>query len=341
MMKKTAIFTVSLLAIFVAGASHADITSKEYVQGELAGKADRATTLSGYGITDAYTKGQLQPMLDAKESVANKAKTTYTTGSETEYPSIKVAETIAAAATAGLARSADLARVATSGSYNDLTDKPTIPPAITVDAALSATSANPVQNKAVYAALDGKQPKGNYATTTELGAKVNTAQGAANSGKGLVVNASGNLELTDVATQAELNTVAGRIPAAQVQSDWNATEGVAAIKNKPVIPTVYNATLKIKKNGTQIATFSANSSTEQTADIIVPTKVSELSNDSAFITNADVTTAINALNGTSSGTGAVVTGVSQTQGKVAVTKGNVKIPVGSASGTTYTSIWVQ
>lgn len=48
---------------------------------------------------------------------------------------------------------AKLSAVATSGSYNDLTDKPTIP---TVDTALSTTSTNPVQNKIVKEALDGK-----------------------------------------------------------------------------------------------------------------------------------------------------------------------------------------
>lgn len=46
-----------------------------------------------------------------------------------------------------------LSTVATSGSYNDLTDKPTIP---SVDTALSATSTNPVQNKVIKTALDGK-----------------------------------------------------------------------------------------------------------------------------------------------------------------------------------------
>ena len=42
-----------------------------------------------------------------------------------------------------------LATVATSGSYNDLTNKPNIPSAVTVDSALSTTSENPVQNKAI------------------------------------------------------------------------------------------------------------------------------------------------------------------------------------------------
>ncbi len=67
-----------------------------------------------------------------------------------------------------------LSTVATSGSYNDLNNKPTIvktvnnvvPDAkgnvniatssVTVDSALSSTSTNPVQNKAIYSALQGK-----------------------------------------------------------------------------------------------------------------------------------------------------------------------------------------
>lgn len=49
-----------------------------------------------------------------------------------------------------------LSTVATSGSYNDLTDKPTIPASATVDSELSSTSTNPVQNKAIYNALLNK-----------------------------------------------------------------------------------------------------------------------------------------------------------------------------------------
>lgn len=48
----------------------------------------------------------------------------------------------------------NLAKIATSGSYNDLSDKPTIPKAVTVDAELSSTSTNPPQNKAVKAKFD-------------------------------------------------------------------------------------------------------------------------------------------------------------------------------------------
>lgn len=49
--------------------SHA---TKSYVDDELAKKADAATTIAGYGITDAYTKGEVNDELDKK---ADKATT--------------------------------------------------------------------------------------------------------------------------------------------------------------------------------------------------------------------------------------------------------------------------
>lgn len=52
-----------------------------------------------------------------------------------------------------------LAKVATSGSYNDLNDKPTIPAAVTVDTTLSTTSTNPVQNKVVATGINAKYTK--------------------------------------------------------------------------------------------------------------------------------------------------------------------------------------
>lgn len=48
----------------------------------------------------------------------------------------------------------NLATVATSGSYNDLTDRPVIPPGSTVDTAMSDSSENAVQNKVIKAYVD-------------------------------------------------------------------------------------------------------------------------------------------------------------------------------------------
>ena len=51
------------------------------------------------------------------------------------------------------------------------------------------------------------------------------------------------------------------------------------LKNKPTIPSVGNGTLTIQKNGTSAGTFTANDTTDKTINIIVPTKVSELTDD--------------------------------------------------------------
>lgn len=49
-------------------------------------------------------------------------------------------------------------------------------------------------------------------------------------------------------------------------------------------PTVNNGTLTIQKNGTNVATFTANQSSNATANITVPTTVAELSDASAYVT---------------------------------------------------------
>lgn len=65
-----------------------------------------------------------------------------------------------------------------------------------------------------------------------------------------------------------------------------ATSGAYSdLTGTPTIPTVNNATLTIQKNGTDVQTFTANQSTNATANITVPTKTSDLANDSGFITS--------------------------------------------------------
>ena len=62
------------------------------------------------------------------------------------------------------------------------------------------------------------------------------------------------------------------------------------LSNKPTIPTVNNATLTIQKNGTTVKTFTANASSNVTANITVPTKTSDLTNDSGFLTLESLST---------------------------------------------------
>ena len=115
----------------------------------------------------------------------------------------------------------DLATVATSGSYSDLTNKPVI------DSALSSTSTNAVQNKVVNSALAGKQ-----STISDL----STIRAGASAGATAVQPD----DLATVATTGSYNDLLNKptIPAEQVNSDWNATSGKAKILNKPNLATV-------------------------------------------------------------------------------------------------------
>ena len=124
------------------------------------------------------------------------------------------------------ANTANLATVATSGSYNDLSDTPTIP---STEGLATETY---VQSK--IAEVVNSAPG-----TFELGKKANTAN------------------LATVATSGSYND----------------------LSDTPTIPSVGNGTLTIQKNGTSAGTFTANATTDKTINIIVPTKVSELTDD--------------------------------------------------------------
>ena len=58
----------------------------------------------------------------------------------------------------------------------------------------------------------------------------------------------------------------------------------AGYYNQSTLPAINNGILTIQKNGKNVSTFSANQSSNATANIQVPTKVSELQNDSGFLT---------------------------------------------------------
>lgn len=98
-----------------------------------------------------------------------------------------------------------------------------------------------------------------------------------------------NIGLAAVAHTGDFNDLINRPPqvSGQVQSNWEQTNETAVdfIKNKP---TIGDATLTIRKNGTDVQTFSANSVTDKVADIGVPTKTSELQNDVPFIVASDL-----------------------------------------------------
>ena len=107
---------------------------------------------------------------------------------------------------------------------------------------------------------------------------------------------SGTPTLATVATSGSYADLSNKpnIPAAQVNSDWDATTGVAKILNKPTIPTVVN-------------TYS--------------------SSGTDAISGTGVNAALQTLDVTTSGAGAskTLTALSQTDGKISATFGNISI----------------
>ena len=78
----------------------------------------------------------------------------------------------------------------------------------------------------------------------------------------------------------------------------SADVGAAALSNNyndldnlPTIPTVNDATLTIQKNGVNVQTFTANASSNVTCNITVPTKTSDLTNDSNFVDTSNAAVA--------------------------------------------------
>lgn len=89
-------------------------------------------------------------------------------------------------------------------------------------------------------------------------------------------------ELATVAFSWDYNDLINRPAFLQIQADWDQTDTDAPdyIKNKPTIPMVNDATLTIQKNWTGVATFTANSSTNVTANITVPNIINNVTSTS-------------------------------------------------------------
>ena len=137
-----------------------------------------------------------------------------------------------------------LATVATSGSYNDLSNRPTVPEIKRRVDATTVTDISPL-----YVAGDG---------TTALPMALKT-HGDARAGSFSYININ---EPTNAITEA----YAGGYVWDMDESWWRKMSEVrlALYSDIPTVPTVNNATLTVTQNGTSAGTFTANASSNVT-----------------------------------------------------------------------------
>lgn len=149
----------------------------------------------------------------------------------------------------------NLATVATTGDYSDLSGTPSIPTAtsdLTNDSGFITLSDVPAQVQPDWNASSGLGEilnKPNLATVATTGAYSDlTGTPSIPTATSDLTNDSGFITLSDVPAQvnADWNASSGAaqilnkptIPAAQVNADWNAASGVSQILNKPSLATV-------------------------------------------------------------------------------------------------------
>lgn len=127
------------------------------------------------------------------------------------------------------AKSAGLAIVATSGDYNDLSNKPSIPAAQVNSDWNAASGVAEILNKPSNLVQDA-----NYVHTDEnfTSSEKTKLSGIA---AGAEVNVQADWNESNSSSDAYIQNKP-TIPAAQVNADWNASSGVAEILNKPTIP---------------------------------------------------------------------------------------------------------
>ena len=183
---------------------------------------------------------------------------------------------------------------------------------ITIDDALSKTSTNPVQNKVITAALPTKvsqlENDVNYLTKHQNLKTINN-QSLVGSGNITITGGSGESVTVDTelsedsenpvqnkivtkALNTKVNQIEGKtlstndytdIDKAKVEAAITEHQDLSEYAKKTDLPTVNDAVLTLQKNGTNIGTFSSNATEAKTINIEIPTKTSELENDSNYL----------------------------------------------------------
>ena len=181
----------------------------------------------------------------------------------------------------------DLAAVATSGDYEDLDNKPTIPAAQVNSDWNASSGVAQILNKPSLATV---ATSGDYDDLTNKptihDAQVNSDWNAA-SGVAQILNKP---TLASVATSGSYNDLSNKptIPAAQVNADWNAVSGVAQILNKPTLSAVATSGAYSDLTGTPTVDQSYGaSSTNAQSGTAVASAISDKADKVSSATNGN------------------------------------------------------
>lgn len=188
------------------------------IEQTLVSKADKSDTYTKQEVDDAIANVDVSDQLVNYETIVNH----------------NTDKALLEASIALKANSADLATVATSGSYDDLSDKPTIP---TVPTNVSAFT-----NDAGY--LTEHQSLSDYYTKSDVDTELSDKQDKLTAGTNITIDA---------------NNVISSTGGEQVQADWNQTDDTAVdyIKNKPAIPDTSEFVTKAEYNPKEVAIAEA------------------------------------------------------------------------------------
>lgn len=289
------------LSTVATSGSYNDLSNKPTNVSEFTNDAGYLT--QHQSLSDYYTKTQIdQKNNTLSETITNKADkvNTYTKTEVDNLISPKV-------------DSSDLASVATSGSYNDLSNKPTIPAAQIQSDWTQTDTEEPdyIKNKPTIPVIPSNVSSFNNdagylvssdiidkadKSTTYTKQEVDNIVGQIESNldltnyynktqidnqqsaqDALIANKVNSSDLATVATSGSYNDLSNKpsIPAAQVQSDWNETNSskLSYIKNKPTIPTVPTNVSSFTNDAGYLTQHQDISGKANTADVYTKTEI--------------------------------------------------------------------
>ena len=259
---------------------------------DISGKADKSNTLSGYGITDAYTKTEVDNALNTKANASNVYTKTETNNLINSRTKTVVFDTYnkfiefledTSQATYDYFNVGDSIYIKEEGSDYWISGKEDIVEGgYSYNRTISGTTGSTLLGTDNIFRKTVTENIGTTYTSVTVDS-ISPSDGSCSYSNFSWNSSTGVVKITLESIQPSKNvtvTLKCHVPAS-----GGGDYGYYYISNiGPTIPTVGDGMLILQKNGVQQGTFKANATTNTTLNITVPTKTSELTNDSGYLT---------------------------------------------------------